>query len=343
VSTRAVTLLVAAVLLAAPAARGVRGGQPPLDETALLTEIGFSAHEIAKIARGETVARTTQADSSAVALAVASTIAAPMAFYLERFRDIEVFKKAPEIVQIGRFSRDPSASEMTACTLEQSDVNDLKSCRPGDCGVKLDESGIQSIAGRDARLETASAAMRQYLAAYTQKYLRSGNAALIAYYDASKPRRLADDLRLILERSPYLQRGWPALFDAVGNFAGTLPAGLDGFVYWSKEKIGPRAVVSITHAIISPPRDGNAAIATKQIYASHYGHASLGLTILLDRSSVNAPATRVIYVNRSRLDIFGGIFGSIKRPLVRSRARDGSERTMNRLREHVESAYRTKH
>ena len=119
-------------------------------------------------------------------------------------------------------------------------------------------------------------------------------------------------------------------------------AGLDAFVYWSKEKIGPRAVVSLTHVVISPPADGNAAIATKQIYASHYGHASLGLTILLDRSTTSAPRTRVIYVNRSRLDIFGGLFGSIKRPIVRSRAREGAERTMTRLRERVESNYRAR-
>ena len=121
-----------------------------------------------------------------------------------------------------------------------------------------------------------------------------------------------------------------------------MAAGTEGFVYWSKEKIGPRAIVSVTHAIINPPREGSAAIATKQIYASYYSHASLGLTILLDRSTGDAPRTRVIYVNRSRLDIFGGLFGGIKRALVRSRARDGAERTMGRVRERVESNYRSR-
>jgi hypothetical protein len=339
VSHRAVALGLAGAIFLSGATR-LPGGTEPEPERALLSEIGFSAHDVERITRGETVSRTTQADSAAVALAVASTVAVPLAFYLEQFRDIESFKKSPEVLQIGRLSRDPSASELAGLTLEQSDVKDLERCEPGDCGIKLDDHGIQSVAARDARVDTASAAMRQYLAVYMQKYLRSGNSALIAYHDASTPRRLADDLRLILDRAAYLQRGWPSLYSAIGSFTGAPLEGLEGFVYWSKEKIGPRAVVSVTHAIISPPRDGSAAIATKQIYASHYSHASLGLTILLDRSGTDAPRTRVIYVNRSRLDIFGGLFGSIKRSLVRSRARDGAERTMTRLRARLEHTYR---
>ena len=311
------------------------------DERALLTEIGFTAQEAQRIMRGDTVARTTHADSSAVALAVASTMAAPAAFYLEQLRDIESFKKSPEVHQIGRFGRQPSVADLAALTVEPSDVNDLKSCRAGDCGFKLDDEGIRALASREARMDSASAAMRRHLAAYTQRYLQSGNASLIEYHDASRPRRLADDLRLILEHSPYLRRAWPALDHAIGAFSGSLPAGLDGFVYWSKEKVGPRPVISVTHVIISPVKGGAAAIATKGIYASHYGHASLGLTILLDRTT-DAPRTRVISVNRSRLDVFDGLFGTIKRPLVRSRARDGAERVMTRLRERVEANYRAR-
>ena len=339
VSHRAVPLVLAGAVLVLCTTPPL-GGTEPLPERALLSEIGFSAADVERIIRGETVARATQADSSAVALAVVSTMAAPVAFYIEQFRSIESFKKSPEVMQIGRFGQAPSVTDLATLTLEPSDVNDLKSCEPGDCGVKLDDHGIKTVAARDARMDTASAAMRRYLAAYTQQYLRSGNGALIAYYDASKPRRLADDLGLIMDHSGFIQRGWAPLFEAIRNFNGALPAGLDGFVYWSKEKIGPRAVVSVTHAIISPPHDGSAAIASKQIYATHYGHASLGLTILLDRSTPGTPRTRVIYVNRSRLDIFGGLFGSIKRPLVRSRARDGAERTMTRLRERLENNYR---
>lgn len=99
-------------------------------------------------------------------------------------------------------------------------------------------------------------------------------------------------------------------------------------------------MISLTHVVISPVQNGRAAIATKGIYASHYGDASLGLTLLLELGTPTAPRTLVVYVNRSRLDIMGGLFGAIKRPLIRSRARDGAARTMKALRDRTERQWR---
>ncbi|HJR59863.1 MAG TPA: hypothetical protein VJ813_10705 [Vicinamibacterales bacterium] len=335
-------LRVAACLLAviAAASVGARAPAPALDEQALLKELGFSAQDLLKIGRGEIIGRTTQADSSAVALVVAGTIAVPSVYYLEKFRAIESFKKTAEVLQIGRVNGAPSPADFAALTLDQADVDDLKDCRVGDCGVKLDADGVARLARRDAQAASATAEMRQYLAGYAQQYLQRGNGALMEYRDNSRPRRVADELRVILDHSRFLQRGWPTLHTAVGAFTGTMPDGLDHFVYWSKEKIGPRAVISLTHAIIRPPSEGVAAIATKQIFASHYSTGSLGMTMLLDKGTPEAPRTLIVYVNRSRLDIFGGILGTIKRPLVRSRARDGAERMMRQLRDRLERDYR---
>jgi hypothetical protein len=333
-----------ACLISLAAAALVCAGVPDAttEDQTLLRELGFSAADLQKINRGEIVGRTTQADASAVALVVAGAIAVPIDFYLKKFRAIESFKKSPEVLQIGRFERPPSADDLAALTVDAADVSDLKSCRVGDCGVKLDVDGVTRLARKDAQAATASAAMRQYLAGYAHQYLQGGNGALIEYRDNSHPTRLAGELRVILERSEFLQRGWPSLYTAVASFSGSLPEGLDHFLYWSKEKIGPRAVISVTHAIISPPSQGTAAIATKQIFASHYSTGSLGLTMLLDKGTSESPRTLVVYVNRSRLDIFGGLLGTIKRPLVRSRARDGAERSMRHLRDRLERDYRAR-
>lgn len=316
----------------------VRASNETVDETALLKEVGFSSHDIERIGRGEIVSRTIDSDGSAVALAVAGTIAVPPTFYLERFRDIESFKKTEEVQQIGRFGSPPAAADMATMTLDQEDIDDLRSCRVGGCGLKLDRRGIEAMARRDTRVETASAALREHLAAYTQRYLKSGNSALMEYHDSSPPGRITEQLHAISTRTPYLRR-WPALFDAVFSFNGTLPSGLEDFVYWSREKVGPRPVVSVTHAIITPPREGVAIVATKQLYVSHYGRASLGVTILLDKGTPAAPRMRIIYQNRSRVDVFGGILGPLKRPLVRSRARESAERMMNGLKVRLEKQY----
>jgi hypothetical protein len=332
-----------AVSCAIAAALGVAGAQEAPDEPtaqALLARVGFTRHEIERINAREIVARTNDAEGSAVALAVATIMDVPAAFYLEKFRAIESFKTSPEVKQIGRFGRIPSAADIAPLLLEEEDVDDLRGCRPGSCGLKLDADGIARIARRDARLDTASSAMRSHLAAYAARYLASGNGALMEYRSTSQPRRILDELAAILARTQYLRQYWPVLFDAVANYSGSLPAGLEGFVYWSKEKVGPRAVISLTHVVISPVQNRRAAVATKGLYASHYGDGSLGLTMLFEEGTPAAPRTLVVYTNRSRLDVLGGIFGAIKRPLVRSRARDGAERTMRALRERTERQYR---
>jgi hypothetical protein len=94
-------------------------------------------------------------------------------------------------------------------------------------------------------------------------------------------------------------------------------------LYWSKEKVARKEVVSVTHLAIArqPSTSPFAYVAgSKQLYGSHYFDASLGLTIVL-RDPTSRASAYVAYVNRSRVDAFGGLFGGITRRIVRSRAR----------------------
>jgi hypothetical protein len=52
----------------------------------------------------------------------------------------------------------------------------------------------------------------------------------------------------------------------------------------------------------------------------HYFDASLGLTLLVPDDSPS-PVTYVVYLNRSRIDVFEGVFGSLARRIVSSKAR----------------------
>ena len=63
-------------------------------------------------------------------------------------------------------------------------------------------------------------------------------------------------------------------------------------LYWSKERVSRRLVVSVTHLAISRTTHGPSAyaIASKQIYGTHYFDASLGLTVLVRDRSVSSPA-----------------------------------------------------
>lgn len=298
---------------------------------------GFSAAELQRIERGDVVVRSLAADSSEVAIAAAAMIHVPVRFYVESFRAIEAFKRSPEVQQIGRFSAQPSPAAMSGATVSEADAAALQRCRRGKCDVKLDAAGIEVVRSRK---EDVSAAYRDYLAQYVARYLREGNGALIEYYDEPAPRRLADELGRIVRRSPYLQQEWPALAEVIGQFRGTVNPPLEHFVYWSKEKAATKPVLSVTHAVILPETQRIAVIATKQLYASHYMTASLGLTVLEDRGTAAAPRTLVVYVNRTRLDVFEGILGRVKRPMVRSRARAAAERMLGTLRERLQREFR---
>ena len=104
-------------------------------------------------------------------------------------------------------------------------------------------------------------------------------------------------------------------------------------------------MVSVTHLAIS--RTAHAAsdyaIASKQIYGAHYFEASLGLTVLLRDRSAASPATYVIYLNRSRVDVFSGMFAGIARRLVTARARSLVSEQLAQLQRSLEHQFSATH
>jgi hypothetical protein len=305
----------------------------------LRADLGFTEEEVQRAHRGDVIVRALSVDDESVGIAGVALLAVPPAFFLDQVRRIDEFKKSPEVLQIGRFSTLPSVADLAPLTLDKGDIDAARQCRSGSCDLKLDARGIDRLRAVAPTAEVTPA-FRAYLAEYAAGYLLHGNAGLMTYNDHGRPQTLVDQLDRIVQASSFLAREWPDLHNAVATFSGRLPDGLEDFTYWSKEKVGPRASITLTHVILRPPTDGTAVVASKQIYASHYASASLGLTVLADQSTAAGPRTLLIYVNRTRVDMFGGLLGGLKRPLVRSRARAGAERMMMTLRTKLESQFR---
>jgi hypothetical protein len=304
----------------------------------LRTACDFDAGDLEKLERRSVVVEGLKADPDEVAICGAVNLAAPATFYVDRFRQIETFKKTAEVIAIGRFSAPPTPADLAGLPLEPGEVKDLRDCRARDCDIKLDAAGIGRMAavGRREPDTVPVTAFRDHLAGYAARYMSQGNAALMAYADGDRPAPVLAELHQIVRAAPYLGRDWPALQRALASFDGRPDPGIEHFLYWSKEAFGRKPVISITHALIAPPRAQVTAIATKQIYASHYFNASLGLTLLAE----TAPGrTTVIYVNRSRVDAFRGLLGPLARRLVRSRAHGGAERMLGALRARLEREY----
>ena len=334
---RTLAVFVIGVAALTPSAAGF---ETTLEPAAFLRKYGgFSAQDVARAAAGTAVARSIQADTDEVAIAGAVSIGVSRQLFMERFRDIAAFKRAPAVLAIGRFSSPPSANDMRTLTLDDDRLSSLRRCRPGDCGVRIDAAGmarVQASLNGGGDTKAATEALREHLAAYAADYLARGDVALMEYHDEKLPKRISTDLGPIVRKSPYLDHELSAVRGDVTAFAGVGKSTNDHMLYWSVEKIATTEVLSITHLIMSAPEPGLTVIASKQIYASHFFHASLGLTLVSDGTGGKGPSVTVIYVNRSRVDAFSGLLGPVKRAAVRSRGRSTTERLLSGLRLRLE-------
>ena len=165
--------------------------------------------------------------------------------------------------------------------------------------------------------------MHQFLVDYVARYQESGAPALMQYADSSPNVDIRTEFAALVDGD---RRPWRHL-DDLREHVLEYPhdrVGATDMIYWSKERVYKRPVISITHVSIVRAADYTPvrfAIASKQIYAMHYFDASLGLTLLVPDPSSSSPATFVVYVNRSRIDLFDGALGRVARRIVSGKAR----------------------
>jgi hypothetical protein len=321
------------------------------DESArhfLTGPLALTRADLASLDAGRVVSRTIPSDHPReVGTLGVVRIAIPPAFYVERLSDIAAFKQDDRILQIGTFSETPRVEDLAGLTLDDADVRRLRGCRVQDCDVQLSAETIERLRREvnwnapDASAR-AQAILRQALAVYAQRYRQGGAAADLHYADEREPTPLRPDFLGLIESGDTLWRHFPGLRRHLVEFPRASAPSTKDVLYWSKETVrGP--VVSITHLAIAPTAEGSPAeyaIASRQVYATHYFDASLGLTLLLPDRASAAPATWVAYVNRTRIDLFDGLFGSIARRITAGRARTLVAEQLGRLQRRLEGEYR---
>ena len=314
-----------AVLGSASAAVG-----PDAARTFLADAFGLTEADFTRLDRGLVVSRTLPAtDKREVATLGVVRVAMTPEFYVEQLSDIANLKQDEAILQIGTFGDPPSVRDVAELTLDDSDIRSLRQCKVGDCGVQLSADAIDRFREeidwdhRDASTR-ANSLMRLILVEYVSRYMKEGPAASMKYADELEP---LDVWREFVSLAGPDAAGWqqfPLLLRHLFEYPAAPASDTTDLLYWSKERIGRKGVASVTHlaiarvAAVSP---ADYAVASKQIYGMHYYEASLGLTILLRDRSAPSPATYLVYVNRSRVDVFGGIFGGLVRKVVTGRAR----------------------
>jgi hypothetical protein len=311
----------------------------------LASTLDLSQEDLDRVDRGEVVSASLEArDSREVATVGVVHLKVPASFYVRQFEDIARFKKGEAAVQVDAFSVPPSLDDVAGLTLDDGDLRALRSCSVGDCDVQLSADGIVRFQRevdwtRPDADEQANRLMRRILVDYVTGYLAAGASASMEYADRREEVSLEREFAALTESDLGGWQHFPQLRRHLLTYpAPSAPATRDR-IYWSKEKVGRKTVVSVTHLAISrKPADSPAeyAIASKQIYGSHYFDSSLGLTVLLDDGTAATQCTYVAYVNRSRVDVFGGLLGPLKRRIVSSKARGTVSDQLARVQEKLE-------
>ncbi len=295
----------------------------------LIDSLKITGPEIDRANAGQVISRTLNASDprEVVTLGVVRIGVTPE-FYVQQLADIVNFKRDDAVLQIGRFSDPPQAGDLAGLTLDEWDVRKLRACRVGDCGMKLSAEGIERFRTgvdwkrADADVQ-ASRMMREVLAQYVAGYRDAGSVASMHYADRGEPLDLGREFRALLDADTGTWQYFAGLRQHLLEYPTRRVPETKDIIYWSKERVSRRLVVSVTHLAIARTADSatDYAIASKQIYGAHYFDASLGLTILLRDQAAPSPATYVIYINRSRVDIFNGMLAGLARRLVTNGAR----------------------
>lgn len=267
--------------------------------------------------------------------------------YVARLADIASFKSDEAVLQIGTFSTPPQMEDVAGLTLEDADIRTLRSCRVADCDARLPAAAIERFRAEvdwraaDVR-QQATRVMHQVLVGYVSSYVEGGSAVAMEYADTPRLLNLPRESAALLASDPATWRHFPALRQRLVSAAGSV--GSADQVYWSKERVNRRPVISVTHVAVeraAATSPAAYAVASKQIYGMHYFDASLGLTLLLPDRDSATPATYVVYLNRSRVDLFDGVFGGIARRIVSAKARTFVSERLARLQRTLDTAKAT--
>lgn len=299
---------------------------PGMDLTTFLDErLGLSDNEVSQVRAGEVVTRKLEAVSDReVALVGVVRVDVSRDLFLESFMDIESFLIGESVRRAGKFGSPPVVADLAALGLADEDIQALRDCRIGDCDVKLSAERIAEIGALDwsapenrDRLERMG---RAWLVEYVEDYLDRGDSALVIYDDRDNPQPLHEGFHALLAESPYAFRYAPELHHYLDAYPSVALGGAHDFLFWTVLDVGLKPITTLTHATVYPwPAGGTpwTVIALKQIYASHYFHAALGLLTLVDAEG--GDSIYLVYLDRS---LFDTKIGWLRRGAVEGRLED---------------------
>ncbi len=302
--------------------------------------VTVATEERRQLDRGQSIARVLPGSAAEVAVMAAVPVRIDAERFIEWIRHIEALKRSDYVPAIGRFSTPPRLEDLASLSLDADDLSALRACRPQRCDVKIRPSEILQINRAIERAgatwqNAAQQAFREVMLARAVAYLALPAGATAA---AARDTWPAEAYGRLVQRSAFLTAHLPALADDVREAPRGRSDARESFLYWSKERLSGKATVIITDVTIVRGTEAghpDALIAGKQIVATHYLDASLGVTTLV-RGAPGGPSY-LVYLNRSEVDVLRGMFGGIVRLVAERRLKNEAARVLDGLRQRLES------
>jgi hypothetical protein len=284
-----------------------------------------------RLDRGDVVVRVLPGVDGELAVCAAARLDADAETLAAWTNAIAQLKKSPYVLMVRRFSDPPAIEDLEGLSLDEADVDALQDCRPGNCDLKLAGNDIPALrqaavaAGPHWR-EAIQWEFKRMVLGRLAGYQTGGFASLPPYADRRKTVEPQVAFGLLVGHSPYLH-------------SSVLAGGaVESFYYWSKEQYGAgKPVIGVTHVDIVRPQVPAAlrlAVISREIFASHYRNASLGLTAV---TGDDAGFRYLVYINRSHVDVLGGIFGGWKRMMIEGKLRSETASVFDEVRTRLES------
>lgn len=310
-------------------------------EDLLRGKMGLTAHELAELRAGRAVVKSLAPSArNELAQLGVITIGLRSDEFVARIRDIERFEYGPGTPQIGRFSDPPRITDLASLRVPEEDLKALRSCRPGHCDLKLSAASMKRVNAQvnwNAADATAQAneAMRRLLFDLVLAYQARGDEALEQYDDGATSWPIHEEFNGLASAPVIVPVAVEPLLRYLNDYPRYRLENVEEFFYWSVVHFGLKPTIRLNHVAIYPlteaPLGVTYAIATKQVYASHYFHTTLELRFLLNRSGASQHGIYVLSILRSRNDGMTGLSGTLLRPIISRRSRAGIRRYLEYL------------
>jgi hypothetical protein len=305
----------------------------------LAPEIVAEASDRVRLDAGDAVVKILPARGRQLAVSAVRRVSAPADRLVAWTQRIERFQQGRYIPQIRRFSDPPQLADLDDLVLDDKDIEAIRQCRPGDCRLKLSAAEIvtlRAVAGAGPSLNIQQV-FRQLVLRRVNDYLTRGEAGIPAYHDDRKPLDPNVSFASLVDSVASLPQEFAPLAAYIRNFPYVEdPHVVDAFVYWSRETLGGRPIMSVTHVTIArygTAPDQDAIVVSRQLFATHYKNASLVITAMTG----SAADGYLVYVHRSEVDVLHGLFGRLVRRVIERRIRAEAPAVLDGFRRRLES------